>query len=132
MSIASYSTSLLNVRKPNLMDCSSSSPIGDMRMTTTSTPFFFEESSTYIIHVSPFLLFLMKSANTWPLRLYCSLYSILNSPNSMAHLTSRPKSFDLCKTTHIGHSIRTTMACSWKYGLSFLAIVCSTRATFSS
>lgn len=138
MSIASYSTSLFEAEKPNLMDCFSSSLEGDMRTTSASSPFFFEDPTTYIIHVLPFLMLsvsrllylgssMMKSTNTWPLRLCRGLYSIPNSPSLMAHLTSRLERSDLCNW-----SVRTTMACAWKYGLIFLAIVRSAKATFSS
>lgn len=143
MSIASYSASLFEAEKPNLMDCFSLSPEGDMRTTLASSLFFFEDPTTYIIHVSPFLMLsvsrllylgslMMKSTNTWPLRLCRGLYSIPNLPSSMAHLTNRPERSNICKTTYIGWSVRTTMACAWKYGLIFLAVVCSDKATFSS
>ena len=119
--IASYSTSLLNVRKSNCIACSILSPVGALSCKPTPFPVCQEVPSTLRIHQSV----LPRSESCWgtsaknyanicPFISKWGLYWILNSLSSIAYRAILLDKSGLCMVLRRGRLVRTMIWCTWK------------------
>ncbi|GJW66715.1 hypothetical protein Tco_0121139 [Tanacetum coccineum] len=149
---ASYSASLLVVSNSNLNAYVYLFPSGFTNISPAPEPPELEASSVnsfYVFSGSGFSSFLLaspffsstlsvgdvsarKSASICPLIEFLPLNSISCSPNSMAHLATRPDFSDFARTCFIGMSLRTCIGCAWKYLRSFLAAYTRASMSFSN
>jgi hypothetical protein len=138
--MASYSASLYVVAKANLIAHSKRFP---SRLTiTTSAPLLFwvDDQSVYATQLSStgsptssgnLLNSARKSANACILIVVHGWKSTSNSSSSTTQLTNLLKISNFCRTIFNGCSLRTLMACAWKYDLNLLAKTLSMQIPLS-
>ena len=116
---ASYSTSLLDARKPNRLTGSILSPVGALSCKPTPTLVCREAPSTVRIHQSALLrsascwgISAKKSTNICPFIAKWGLYLILNSFSLITHRAILPDKSSLCMVLHRGRLVNMTIGCA--------------------
>ena len=115
------------------------SPSGLWSTTPAPLTYLLEDPSVWMLHCgissapwpSTGVNSAMKLATTCPFTVTCSRYCMSNLLNSTAHNVIRPVASGLLIALCRGLFVKTTIVCTWKYNLSFHAVVTNAKESFS-
>ena len=136
---ASYSALLLVVGKSRRIMHLILSPFGVWSTTPAPLAYLFEDLSVWTLHYrttsTPWLSrrvnSAMKSATTCPFIAVRGRYHISNSLSLTAYNAIYLVTSGLLMVLLRGLSVKTTIVCAWKYGLSFRAAITNANINFS-